>query len=127
MALSQPEEGSIVLTQDASERQLAETSEPKEEEVMKTHKIIYYRRSRGGGRFYNWTRKVQKLSTPLKRMWKSEKAEEAVESKSTEKVIIGEPLMAEPMLILNPMDYVSNVSNLSDANAYPVNNDRMAG
>ena len=125
MTLSQPDEGSI-SSQDASERQNGEIVVPEEEKIMRTEKRIYYRRSRGGGRFYNWTRKVQKVATPLKRMWQKKK-EEAVESECLDSIIVGEPLMAEPALTLNPMDYVSNVSNLSDANAYPVNNDRMAG
>ena len=116
MTLSQPDEG---YHQDASERQDDEIVVPKEEVTMtKTHKVIYYRRSRGGGRFYNWTRKVQKRATPLKRMWKSEKVEEAAEE--CQPLIIGEPLLAEAALVLNPMDYVSN---LSDANAMH----RMAG
>ena len=106
MTLSQPDEG---YHQDASERQ-GSSATPKEEEVMRTQKLTYYRRNSAGSRAYNWVRKVTKKSTPLRRMWESEK--EVVEC--TEIIIIGEPLMAEPAMTMNPMDYANN---LSDANA----------
>ena len=80
----------------------------------RTEKVIYYRRSRYGGRFWNWTRKVEKRSTPLKRMWKSEKAAE-----STALVLVKPaPMVAVVMAPMVP-------TNLSGAKA--IANNRMAG
>ena len=68
-----------------------------------TKKVTYYCRPTSGSRFWNWTRKVRKRATPLRRM-KVETETEAEES--TDVVLIGKEPFAE-----------WNYLFLSDANA----------
>ena len=96
----QPDEGS---RQDASERHHSSEIAVEEEVTMK--KVTYYRRPTSGSRFWNWTRKVRKRATPLRRMRVEAEIVEA-EEPTEQMVLIGKEPFAE-----------WNYLFLSDANA----------
>ena len=61
-----------------------------------TQKVTYYRRPTSGSRFWNWTRKVRKRATPLRRMRVEVEAEIVeAEEPTKEMVLIGKEPFAE--------------------------------
>ena len=88
--------------------------------MTRTVKLVYYRRARYGGRFWNWTRKVEKRATPLRRMWTKK---ETVVSNCTALV----PIKPAPIAVIKPAPMVL-VNNLSGANViYLAYAGQMAG
>ena len=53
-----------------------------------TKRMTYYRRPTSGSRFWNWTRKVRKQATPLRRMKVEVEAEIVEAEEPTEQMVL---------------------------------------